>query len=51
MKKILKIASLIGLMLPSIALAAFNDVTLTTDTVFTVAGMTLNVTGSSAPIE
>ncbi|MEK7155366.1 MAG: peptidoglycan-binding domain-containing protein [Patescibacteria group bacterium] len=51
MKKILKIASLIGLMLPSIALAAFNDVTLTTDTVFTVDGMTLNVTGSSATIE
>lgn len=36
---------------PSLALAAANDVTLTTDTVLSVAGITLNVTGTSATVE
>lgn len=39
------------LLAPTLALAASNDVTLTTDTVLTVNGITLNVSGSSAAIE
>lgn len=44
---------LIGIFLlsPLSALAAFNDVTLTTDAVISVGGYTLNVTGSSAAIQ
>jgi hypothetical protein len=51
MKKILTTASLIALLAPAAAFAAYNDVTLTTDTVFTVDGMTINVSGSSASVE
>lgn len=36
---------------PSLAFAAASDVTLTTDTVLSVGGITLNVSGSSATIE
>lgn len=41
----------VTLLAPAFALAAFNDVTLTTDTVLSVNGVTLNVSGSSATIE
>ncbi len=42
---------LVALFAPSFALAAADDVTLTTDTVLSVGGITLNVSGSSATIE
>lgn len=42
---------LVALFTPALALAAFDDVTLTTDTVLSVNGITLNVSGSSASIE
>lgn len=51
MKKILNILTLIALLGPASAFAAYDDVSLTTDTVFTVDGMTINVSGSSATIE
>lgn len=51
MKKILAVASTIALLVPVFASAAFDDVTLTTDTVLSVNGITLNVSGSSATIE
>lgn len=51
MKKFL-IGSSVGLLLaPLAAFAAYNDVTLTTDTVLTVGGYTLNVSTASASIE
>lgn len=40
-----------ALFAPALALAAYNDVTLTTDTVLSVNGITLNVSGSSAVVE
>ena len=42
---------LVALFTPALALAAYDDVTLTTDTVLSVNGITLNVSGSSATIE
>src|SRR3989344_5779474 len=42
---------LVALLAPSLVFAAFDDVTLTTDTVLSVNGITLNVSGSSATIE
>ena len=42
---------LVALLVPSFAFAAFDDVTLTTDTVLSVGGITLNVSGSNATIE
>lgn len=42
---------LAALFAPALAFAAYNDVTLTTDTVLSVNGITLNVSGSSATIE
>ena len=42
---------LVALLAPTAALAAFNDVTLTTDTVLSVNSITLNVSGTSATIE
>lgn len=51
MKKILAAITACGLFVPALALAAFDDVTLTTDTVLSVNGITLNVSGSSATIE
>jgi len=51
MKKILNIVTLLAFLVPASAFAAYNDVTLTTDTTFTVNGITLNVSGSSATIE
>ncbi|MEX2437527.1 MAG: peptidoglycan-binding protein, partial [Candidatus Paceibacterota bacterium] len=50
MKKLL-ILFLGVLFLPNLTFAAFNDVTLTTDTVISVGGYTLNVSGSSAVVE
>ena len=44
-------SALATLLLPGLALAAADDVTLTTDTVLSAAGVTLNVSGSSATIE
>src|SRR3989338_8503737 len=41
----------VALMAPALALAAYDDVTLTTDTVLSVNDITLNVSGSSATIE
>lgn len=40
-----------ALMAPALAFAAYDDVTLTTDTVLSVNDVTLNVSGSSAAIE
>lgn len=51
MKKILAAITTVGLFAPVLALAAFDDVTLTTDTVLSVNGITLNVSGTSATIE
>src|ERR1700759_1988304 len=52
MKKIfLQYFLVLALFLPSFALAAFNDVTLTTSTVLSVGSYTLNITGSSAVIQ
>lgn len=42
---------LVALLSPGLAFAAYNDVTLTTDTVLSVNGITLNVSGSSAAVE
>lgn len=42
---------LLLLALPTSSFAAFNDTTLTTDTVITAGGVNLNVSGSSAVIE
>ena len=39
------------LLAPVFAFAAYNDVTLTTDTVFSVNGITVNVSGTSAAVE
>src|SRR3989344_4466084 len=41
----------VALLAPALALAAFDDVSLTTDTVLSVNGVTLNVSGSTASIE
>ncbi|MEK7607581.1 MAG: peptidoglycan-binding domain-containing protein [Patescibacteria group bacterium] len=52
MKKILIGAvALAVLVSPSLAIAASNDVSLTTDTVLTVGGIDLNVAGSTAALE
>jgi len=52
MPRILKSAGIIvALLAPALALAAYDDVTLTTDTVLSVNGVTLNVSGSSAVIQ
>ena len=42
---------LVALFAPALALAAYNDVTLTTDTVISVNGITVNVHASSSVIE
>ena len=51
MKKLLLSGSIVALLLPALAFAAYNDVSLTTDTVLSVNGITLNVSGSTATIE
>lgn len=46
------VAIILGILVPlAVANAAYNDVTLTTDTVITVGGYTLTVSGSSASLE
>ena len=40
----------VALFAPALAFAAYNDVSLTTDTVLSVNGITLNVSGSSAAV-
>ena len=42
---------LVALLTPALAFAAYNDVSLTTDTVLSVNGITLNVSGSTAAVE
>ena len=52
LKKLLIGGSVALLLAPVFAFAAYNDVTLTTDTVvLSVNGITVNVTGASAEIE
>ena len=51
MKKLLTVLSFTALLLPIVAFAAYDDVTMTTDTVLSINGITLNVSGSSATIE
>ncbi len=52
MKKLLtRTGILIALLLPSVAFAAYNDVTLTTDVVLSVNSVSINVSGSSATME
>jgi hypothetical protein len=51
MKKLLLLGLIAGALLPGLAFAAYNDVTLTTDAIITVNGMDLTVSGSSAVVE
>jgi hypothetical protein len=51
MKKLIYFILVFSLLLPFIGFAAYNDVTLTTDTVISVNGISLNVSGSSSVIE
>jgi len=52
MKKLLLFGSIAALFLPGLAFAAYGDVSLATSTVvFSVNGITLNVTGSTAAVE
>src|SRR3989344_5782812 len=51
MKKLLLSGSIATLLLPGLAFAAYNDVSLTTDTVLTVNSITLNVSGSASTTE
>lgn len=49
--KLVVAAFALAVFIPSLASAAFNDVTLTTSAVLSVGGYTLNVSGSSADIQ
>ena len=51
MKKLLTLVSITALLLPSLAFAAYNDVSLTTGVTLSVNSITLNVSGSTATIE
>ena len=52
MKKLLtRTGIVIALFLPTLAFAAYNDVTLTTDVVLSVNSVSINVSGSSATME
>jgi peptidoglycan hydrolase-like protein with peptidoglycan-binding domain len=51
MKKLFVLAAITACALPSLALAAYNDVTLMTDAVIQVGSYTLDVSGSSATIQ
>jgi len=51
MKKASALAAITACAIPAFAFAAYNDVTLTTDTVISVGGYTLDVSGSSATIQ
>src|SRR3989344_114834 len=50
MRTLIKAAITLGFFVPALAFAAYNDVTLTTDTVISVNSVTMNVTGSSASL-
>src|SRR3989344_9487624 len=50
-KKLLFSGSVAALLLPVLALAAYNDVSLTTDAVISVAGTVVTVTAPAAVIE
>jgi|SRR3989344_1605108 len=50
-KRITTATMVLGLGLPTLAFGAYNDVTLTTDTVINVAGINLNVSGTSATMQ
>ncbi|MEK7129158.1 MAG: peptidoglycan-binding protein [Patescibacteria group bacterium] len=51
MKKLLISGSIAVFLLPVIAFGAYNDVTLTTDTIISINSISLTVSGSSASIE
>lgn len=51
MRRVLLLTLILFVALPGTAIAAFDDVTLTTDVVINVAGIDLNVSGSSAVVE
>lgn len=52
MKKLLtRTGIVIALLLPALAFAAYDDVTLTTDTILSVNSVSVNVSGSSATME
>jgi|SRR3989344_1156699 len=51
MKKLLLSGSIVALLLPGLVFAAYNDVTLTTDVVFSVNGITINATSSPGTIQ
>jgi hypothetical protein len=51
MKSTISLLTLLAFLVPTLTFAAFNDVTLTTSTVLSVGGYTLNVSGSSATIQ
>ena len=51
MKKLLISGSIAAFLLPVIAFGAYNDVTLTTDTIISINSISLTVSGSSASIE
>src|SRR3989344_417016 len=52
MKKLLLSGALTALLVPGLALAAADDVSLTTDTILTVnGGITVNVSGTTATVE
>ena len=51
MRKLIAFGTATALLLPILAFAAFDDVSLTTDTVISVGGMSLNIQGSTAAIE
>lgn len=50
MKKILVSGALTALLMPALALAAYNDVSLSNDTTLTVSDITINISGSSEAI-
>ncbi|OHA89816.1 MAG: hypothetical protein A3C70_00990 [Candidatus Zambryskibacteria bacterium RIFCSPHIGHO2_02_FULL_43_14] len=51
MKKLLLSGSIVALLLPALAFAAYNDVSMDTTVVLTVNSITLNVSGSASTIE
>lgn len=51
MKKLLAIVSLASLSVPGLSFAAYNDVSLSTETALNVNSITVNLSGSSATIE
>ena len=51
MRTLLKTAAVLGLFVPALAFAAYNDVTLTTDVLLSVNSVSVNVSGSSATME